>query len=361
MKGIFIAKWQGLRRNPWTMIVMIGMSIVFALIVGWGNVTKITVPTFANTELDSVFLGELEKNKTFTFEWMSEEELTEQLRKGKREFGVVLGDDDFQVIVGIDSPNVRLIYETIRQLYVKHAQLNVIVGESGDAEWIAKKIEEQPLFLVETTTFQGENAFIYDSDLRPMFGYSLFFVIMTISYSVFQILLERKNGVWDRMILSPVRKWEMYSANLLYSFLVGYVQILLVFLVFRYVVKVDFHGSFLTALIALIPYVLAIVSLAIFITGIVGSVQQFNATIPIVSVSMAMIGGAFWPLEVVESNFMLTMSRFIPLTYGLEVLSGVTTYGHSLAEMSYPISILLLMSVLFAGLGIHFMEKRYVS
>lgn len=358
MKGIILAKWHWLRRNPWTMIVMAGMSITFALIVGGGNSAKLVVPIMEDTKLEPMFLKELENNETFTFEWVSVEELKEKVRQGKREFGVVLDEDDFHVIVGVDSPNVELLRETVGQLYIKYAQLNVL---ASNTEWMAKQIEEQPIFLVETTMFQGEDAFIFDSELRSLFGFSLFFVIMSISYSVFQILLERNNGVWDRMILSPVKKWEMYAANLLYSFVVGYVQILTVFLVFRYVVKTDFHGSFLLVLIALAPYVLAIVSLAIFITGIVRTVQQFNAAIPIVSVSMAMLGGAFWPLEVVESTVMLTMSKLIPLTYGLEVLNGVTTYGYSLAEMIYPISILLLMSVLFVGLGIHLMEKRHVS
>ena len=66
-----------------------------------------------------------------------------------------------------------------------------------------------------------------------MFGFTLFFVIYTIAYNVLPILIEKNEGVWDRMILSPLRKWEMYAANFIYSFVTGYLQVLLIFLDFR--------------------------------------------------------------------------------------------------------------------------------
>ena len=56
------------------------------------------------------------------------------------------------------------------------------------------------------------------------------------------------------------------------------------------------------ACLLIIPYVFSIVALSILLTAIVKNVQQFNAVIPIVSVSFAMIGGAYWPLEIVEST-----------------------------------------------------------
>src|SRR5699024_9773383 len=110
----------------------------------------------------------------------------------------------------------------------------------------------------------------------------------------------------------------MYAANFLFSFLIGYFQISIIFFIFRFGLGVEFYGSFVYALLIIIPYVLAIVALAIFLTGIVKTVQQYNALIPIISLSMAMLGGAFWPLEIVESKFMLGLSKVVPITYGLK-------------------------------------------
>jgi len=106
---------------------------------------------------------------------------------------------------------------------------------------------------------------------------------------------------------------------------------------------------------------LAIVALSILITSIVNSVQQFNAVIPIVSLGSAMLGGAFWPLEIVESEMMLALSKVVPITYGMEALNRATMYGNITEEVLYPVSILLLMTVVMTGIGIHLMEKRFVS
>ncbi|MBO1005355.1 ABC transporter permease [Pseudogracilibacillus auburnensis] len=365
MTGIFLTKIKWLLRNPWTFLLMTVFSIGFAFIVGgFNSFDKIKVPTYVEEksmqEMDVVQL--IEKQGIFVFEWMSYEEMEEKIISGKSEFGLHLYEDDFQIIVGIDSPNINIVEQSVTNAYRKDRQIDQLAsGILESKQAILHEITEEPIFKTESTSFYGNDTFVYDSNLHSVYGFTLFFVVYTIAYSVFQILIEKRSGVWDRMILSPIRKWEMYVANFLYSFLIGYSQILAVFLVFRFIIKVDFHGTFLQALLVMIPYVLAIVALSILITGAVRTTQQYNAVIPIVTISMAMIGGAFWPLEIVESKFMLLLSKIVPITYGMEALNGVTLYGYSFEQTLFPISILLLMSVIMTGVGIHLMEKRFIS
>src|SRR5699024_1983993 len=132
-------------------------------------------------------------------------------------------------------------------------------------------------------------------------------------------------------------------------------------LLFRFVFDVDFGGKLDILLVAVIPYVLTIVSLIILIVGIVKTVQQFNVAIPIVSLSMAMLGGAFWSLGIVVSVFMLLLSYIIPLKYGLDLLNGITCSGCAWVDMLGPRAILLLMSVVFTAIGIRLMEKRFIT
>src|SRR5690625_6483505 len=107
------------------------------------------------------------------------------------------------------------------------------------------------------------------------------------------------------MILSPMAKWQMSMGNLIYSFLKGYIQVVVIFSVFYFFLDVDFGGKFIAVLLLIIPYVFTIVALNIFLGSLVKTIQQFNALIPIVTISMAMRGGALWPLEVVESKIIL--------------------------------------------------------
>jgi len=357
MIGIFIAKIQNLIRNPWTFILMTAMSVLFAFIIGGNSFDKVSVPTYINHDANlAPVINDIESESVFTLSEESDREyLIRKIETGKNELGLELWQDDFNIIVGVDSPNVNLLQQVVKDAFLKNAQWEAIENALG------KEVQNEILFQIESASFSTNNDHVYDGNLHSLFGFTLFFFIYTIAFSVFQILEEKRSGVWDRMILSSVHKWEMYAGNFLYSFLVGYLQVALIFCVFRYIVKVDFYGTFAQTLLILIPYVLAIVALSTFLVGLVKSVQQFTAAVPIVAVSMAMIGGAYWPLEIVESSFMIMLSKLVPITYAMDALQGVTVYGQTIGEVMYPITILLLMSVLLTGLGIHLMERRYVS
>ncbi|QKY70863.1 ABC transporter permease [Lentibacillus sp. CBA3610] len=371
MRGILLSKLKLFIRNPFVFIIFMVMSLGFALIIGGsGSMATIQVPVYAAD--DSVRDSAIEDNLTgidgFTFNWMSEEDMMTEVENGSAELGAILHEDNFQIIVGVDSPNAGTVEQMIQRAYAKEQQKNQIyeaarASDNLNSEDVMDELEasmELPVLSITADYFGGSEESELDGTFQTLFGFTLFFVIYTIGYNVLSILTDKKNGIWDRMILSPVRKWEMYVANLIYSFFEGYVQVLVIFLVFRYIVGVDFNGKFTETLLLLVPYVFAIVALSILLTGIVKNVQQFNALLPIVSVSMAMIGGAFWPLEIVESEFLLALSKINPLTYGMEVLNGVAVYGYPLEELLYPISILILMGVVFMGIGIHLMERRHV-
>ncbi|WP_164669662.1 ABC transporter permease [Virgibacillus doumboii] len=371
MIGIFLAKIKMFIRNPWTFLAMVIMSVVFAFALGGSEgYTTVNVPVYAADETvrDSSIGEMLDEADGYTFNWFSEEEMMNQIANGKADVGVKLLENDFKVIVGVSSQHTKMVQQTVKEAYIKKVQRNQIFNEANatsasEKEKIQDDLEASlnvPVFSLESTSFRGSNGVILDSTFHSLFGFTLFFVIYTIAYNVFYILTEKTDGIWDRVILSPVRKWEMYVANFVYTFITGYLQVAIVFLVFRYLVGVDFHGRFAESLLMIIPYVFAIVALSILITGLVKTVQQFNAVIPIVAVSMAMIGGAYWPIEIVESEFMLLLAKFVPITYGMEVLNGIAVYGYPIGDLLYPISILLLMGVMMTGVGIHLMEKRHV-
>lgn len=214
------------------------------------------------------------------------------------------------------------------------------------------------MFTVEAKSFLGENSWIYDPQLQTVFGFAVFFVIYTIAYNVMNLLLAKQSGIWDRFILSPAKKWEMYLGILLYAFILGYIQVVIVFSIFHYVLDIDFYDGFGKTLIILIPYVLSIVSLSVFLAGISKNVQTFDVLVPLISVSFAMIGGAYWPIEIVSNKILLTLSEFVPIYHIMEAFKAVTIYGEGLSATLFPVSILLLMSVVFMGLGLNLMERR---
>jgi ABC-2 type transport system permease protein len=370
MIGVLSAKVRLFIRKPWMFLLMSVICILFALLIGGANKREIQVPVYSELpEKDTMeIFRSLKQSDLFSFEWMEKDEVHKLVSEGKVEAGVKLEKDDFSLIVSTKTANVHLIRQFVQKVYEKELQKKMIMEHAAkdakiSAEYVNKVFNDakaHPIFTLEKKRFRGEEAVIIDSQLQAIFGFALFFVIYTIAYNVLEILIEKRDGIWDRMILSPIKKWEMYAGNLIYSFVTGYFQVALIFTVFHFVLGADFRGKFMITLVLLVPYVFAIVALSIFLTGLVKTVQQFNAVIPLVSVSMAMIGGAYWPLEIVSSNVLLTLSKFVPITYGMELLKGAVVYGYSLSDLLYPLSVLCFMGVVFMGLGISIMERRHV-
>lgn len=371
MRAIFWSRIKMLIHRPWNFIITTAATFAFALffslILGGTSSSMLNVPIVAGDEgMENSSIGkQLTTSENHNFYWVTEEELKDQINKGNVEQGVFLYEDRFEIFEGVISANTLLIEQLVKNIYIKELQFDkleeLIASTSPDN--VDKKVAEiknASLFTIEERSFKQEGDVPIDYRYQALFGMTLFFIIYTIAYRVLNILVEKQAGLWDRMILSPVSKTEMYAGNLLYSFFEGYIQVVIIFSIFHFIVGVDFHGKFLLSLLLIIPYVFTIVALSLFITGLVKNVQQFNAAIPIVAVSMAMIGGAYWPLEIVQSDTLLFLSNFMPIKYSIELLNGIVVFNLPLRELLVPTSILLAMGVVLMVLGIRFMERRHV-
>ncbi|SET71898.1 ABC-2 type transport system permease protein [Salinibacillus kushneri] len=359
MKGMLYAQFKLLLRRPASFLLMTGICLLFAFFFGISSFGKSTLPVYSemsekNTEIVMNYLQEAD---TQNFEQVEKEELLKTVREGDAEAGLFLYEDHYEIVIASETPTKTILEQNIQKAFGDYLQKKRIHSTDVNDSAIMEQLEDS-MFSIETKTLTNEDSFVFDAQLQGIFGMSVFFVIYTVAYNVIQILVAKQDKIWDRFILSPVKKWEMYTGILTYAFIIGYIQVVLVFFVMKYGFDVDFYGGFLESLILLIPYVLTIVSLSVLIVAVSKNYQTFNAIISLVAVSLAMIGGSYWPIEIVTNKAMLGLSQIDPITYIMEALKNVTIYGQTLGETMFPISILLLMSVIMMGVGLNLMERR---
>lgn len=365
MIGIIRTKLRLFIRNPWLFLIMTFICVLFAYFVGKSSYSKIYVPVFSDLSEQEMgaLLTELNESDLFEFEHVSKQEARDAIQNGKVEAGLEARAEDFSLIMTAHSENATLLEQYVQTIYMKKIQkahLLSLTDNKEKVEQIWQTAHAKPLFGLKKENFRNDQSRVIDNQLQGIFGFSLFFVIYTIAFNVIHILEEKRARIWDRMTVSSVTKWEMYVGNLLYSFLMGYFQVVLVFVAFRYGAGVDFHGGFGKTLLLLIPYVLSIVALCMMLAAFSKTLSQFNGLVPLFSVSLAMLGGAYWPIEIVSSPIMLAIGKISPLLYGMEALKGATLYGYGFTDLLQPISILLLMAVVMMGIGINVMERRRV-
>lgn len=363
MMGIIRMKISLLRRKPGAFIATTIICMAFAFVMGMSSSGKMVIPVYSslpNDQLQSI-VKELNKGDLYEFVIEKEKAVKDRVAEGKSGVGIKLSENDYTIDRVSETQNLYIIQNYLEGFYRERLQKQEIMNlaqskENGKA--VLEKLENDPALTINTSNFKDKSEPVYNQSLQGLFGFALFFSIFTVAFNVVEILREKQDGIWDRYIISPTSKVEVYLANLLYAFFIGYFQISLIFIILKFGAGVDFFNGFGKSLIVIIPYLFAIVALAILLTGLVKTMSQFNAIVPLISVSMAMIGGAYWPIEVVSSKALLTISKIDPITYGMELLKGVTISGQSISDLLFPISILLLMGVVMMGIGISLVERR---
>lgn len=365
MKSVFLLQWQRFRRSPVMVLSFFVMTIVFvALLAGNNPAERPAILTYADESLPGSeaedWVASLNEAQEFEFQLVEESEAREAVSAGDAALALHLMDEDYRIEVAADDMSRFVVEAFLNRKYREEVRLQQVEQQTADSNIrteVAAAMEE-PALRVTTSTIDDQEEFQYDNQLQLLFGMTLFFSVYTIMFSLMKIVEEKRSGTWNRLILSPVRKWEIYLGHLAYSFAIGYAQIVLIFVLFKYVFNFDVGDRFGAILLIIACYTFAIVALSMLVMGLVSRPQQLQAIVPILATGMAMIGGAFWPIELVDNNMLLAISKVLPITYGLEALKGVAIYDRSWSELAEPISIMLLFGVVCMGIGINLMERR---
>jgi len=364
MLAVLKVQLQKLLKNPASVLIMIGMTILFTVMLGLNSYGKVTVHTYHDASISreeaESWLELLNKSNSFIFSLTEESAALDKVTDGKAQFVLKLIQDDYRIIASMEDMNTSALDVYLRTVYDEELKLRSI-EEQMPGEDVRTELEQKlahPVLSIHATEVKAEGDYEYDSRIQSLFGFSLFFSFYTIAYAVNELLQDKKNGIWDRVILSPISKLSMYSGHLANSFLIGYLQIVIVFLLFRYGFSFPLGDSLATILLIAAIYTFAIVALGLLMAGLVKTPQQMSVLIPIVAVSSAMIGGAYWPIEIVTNPILLLLSKIVPITYGMEALKGVAYYDYGWSELLYPLSVMCLFGVVCMGIGINLIERR---
>ena len=366
MISVFLLQWQRFRRAPFLVLSMLGMTIVFIMVMAGANTGgSLTIPAYSDSSLDETqqaeWLSALNGSDEVQFELMPQNEARQKVADGSAAMALQLMADDYRLLVVADDPASFEVESYINQVYTQELSIRGLEqqGATGDVRERIDRLLAEPPLTVETASLDGEaESFVYDSQLQMLFGMSLFFAVYTILFSLKKIVEEKQFGTWNRMILSPLKKWQIYLGHMAYSFSIGFIQILLVFLLFKFVFKFDIGNQFGLLLLIVSAYLFAIVALGMLVMGLVQTPQQLQATIPILATGMAMIGGAFWPIELVSNNILIGISKMLPITYGLDALKSVAIHGNGILAVIGPMMRMLLIGVLLMAAGIGVMERK---
>lgn len=164
------------------------------------------------------------------------------------------------------------------------------------------------------------------------------------------LILERKNWTLQRLATMPISRAQILGGKLLSRFLTGMLEYAII-LGFGLVLGVRYGNDPLAIVLLAAAFTLAVTALTLALTTILHNEGQARGIGLFLTLTLAPLGGAWWPLEIVP-EFMRTVGHISPVAWVMDGFTSVIFNGGGLGTVIVPILVLLGMAVVFFAYGV---------
>ncbi|MFA9465034.1 MAG: ABC transporter permease [Velocimicrobium sp.] len=191
--------------------------------------------------------------------------------------------------------------------------------------------------------FGSENDSMFDSMGYIMLAIMSFFIIFILAGISF--LRERTNQTMERLLLTPVKRWEVILGYTLgFGFFALIESILLLIYVVR-VLQMPLKGSVVDMAVIMILLSLAAVCIGAFFSIFSNNEFQVVQFIPIIVIPQIFFSGLI-TLDTIPLHLGY-LSRVMPVYYASDALKSICIRGKSCVDVSADILALIIFIVLF--------------
>lgn len=186
-----------------------------------------------------------------------------------------------------------------------------------------------------------------------LIGFFVFFFVFLISGLAF--LGERNSGTLDRLMATPVKRWEIVIGYMLGFGVVTILQSALIAWVSINILGIMMVGSFALVLLITVLTAMTALSIGIFISAFANNEFQMIQFIPVVIVPQVFFSGLF-DLSTM-TPWLRGIGKVTPLWYVAEALRDVMIRGKGLGDIAFDIFILSAICVFFIVANILALKK----
>jgi ABC-2 type transport system permease protein len=173
------------------------------------------------------------------------------------------------------------------------------------------------------------------------------------------LVLARQLGVVDRMRAGPVRTSAILFGFGLSRVVFSLVQSALLLGVGAVVFGVDF-GEPLGVALLVTAFSLMCAGAGLLVGSLVRNGEQAQAIGIPVAISLGMLGGAMWPLEIVGS-FMRTLGHAVPHAWAMDAWVELVSEGESARGVLGEVAVLLAFAVVFLAIGTRLLHRKLTA
>ncbi|MGB7606256.1 MAG: ABC transporter permease [Lutisporaceae bacterium] len=354
---IFLNNLKRLSRDKFILIVMLLLPIIFIAFsmyaVGGDRPLNVAVIDYDDTKLTSILKDNLRSSSNLIE--LQEQDIKQKLINGKLEYVIKIDKGFTQDL--IDGVDVKLqsysLKETNTSIPIKvfidsfiNSSKNIAFTARGNEEEFYKGME---LYLSDIVAVDYRSIENTEHDTKSnsllSFGFLVMFMFFMATSSTTLVLEDKHLNTYSRVLSSPITTRNYFIQNLLSYIAIMLIQVFAVFTLLIFIFRADLGPSIINLLILYSVFTLASVALGLTICSFSKDLKQANAMAYLITIPMCMLGGCFWPREIMP-EVLQQLSNFIPVTWVLKATEKLL-YGSSITAISSELGILLLFALVF--------------
>ncbi|MEK3717848.1 ABC transporter permease [Paenibacillus sp. FSL R7-0333] len=373
MDKILIIAWNMIRRSIGTfrglMVFILLPGIVVAAIISLtgGMAEGPTTVLYANSDTGAAgrhLITELEQAGEYKFEPRKDEAaLKEATIKQEGTVGVfipagytaaLMAGDPLQISIyelrASESSIMMKMKITATAAQIAEAAHTVAAASGGTGD-----MQAQLAAVLKQSGQHNVGSTRTDYDLYPrqtlgvVTGMTLMFLMALVTSSVSQITDDRRGRTMMRMFSAPVRSYEIALGNFLGSFLVGMIQILVVLVLGKWVLRYDYEMPLFLYFLVLAAFMLVSMGIASTVAGLIRNPRNAGMLNSLILTPTCMLGGCFWPVSIMP-EYMQKLANFTPQKWAIQAVDIAAT-GGGWNELWMPFAILGLMAAVLLAIG----------
>lgn len=359
---IFLNNLKRLYRDKFSLITLLILPVIFIsfsmFALGGSTPLRIGIIDEDNTQLTAILREELQTN-TSILDAKDEEDLRQRLINGRLDYAIKINKGFTQDLIQGKDPWIQTysLKETNTSAPVRFyidgfitSAKNIAQAANGSEDAFYKGIE---LYLSDSVAADFQSIENTERDTKPNTYASLGFLIMFMLYmstnAATLVLEDKQLKTYDRVLASPITTRRYFAQNLLSFIVTMLLQVSAIFAILIFVFKADMGPSVGNLLALFGIFALTAVALGVAISSFSKDLRQANAMSYLITVPMCMLGGCFWPRDIMP-GVLQQLSNFIPVTWALRACEKLL-YGGALSSIRAEAGILVLFALVFLILG----------
>lgn len=274
----------------------------------------------------------------------------------------VSGNDVFIYISGADSGVASKLQILLKTTYAKTKQDELKISINDFKESFEKIKQNSGIdteldfdtedinYHVDYVTGQ-EGGTLFDKFGTQLIGIIVYFFVFLIAG--IQFLTERTSGTLEKILSTPMRRWEIILGYLLGFGIMAILQSSLITFFVVYVLGLSINGSIWYVLLITLLTAINALSLGILLSTIANSEFQMIQFIPIIILPQIFLCGLFQ-----ISGFWSKLGYIMPLHYTSHAITEVMIKGNGWSFISQDVFILTALLIFFVTTNVLLLKKQ---